>query len=277
MITEYKSLCILSPHFRVIITRRTQANMSFQNRVVVVTGASMGIGAATALLFAKAGADVILVARTQAKLQAVAKQIEALGRKALVIPADLSKEADVAKIIPKTISQFGKLDILVNNAGIDVEGSLLNGKVLQAYDKVMQVNVRAVIQLTVDAAPHLVKSKGNVVNVSSVVGTLVCKSPTMVPYFVSKAALDHFTRCAALELAAAGVRVNGVVPGPVDNDFPANNGYLHLDRQTRMNGTAQGFMAQNEELGELILFLASDKAKSVTGSNYVMDNGILLK
>ncbi|XP_063368958.1 uncharacterized oxidoreductase TM_0325-like isoform X1 [Cydia amplana] len=226
-------------------------------------------------MFAKEGADVALVARTQAKLAAVAKNIEALGRKALVIQADLSKEADTATVVPKTVEHFGKLDVLVNNAGISPAGSLTEGTVLQAYDEVMKTNVRAVIQLTSFAAPYLAKTKGNVVNISSVVALRPCKNPELLPYFVSKAALDHFARCAAVELASSGVRVNTVKPGPVDNDFNSNNslGDPKVIRQTLIDATLQGFIATNEEIGGVILFLASDKARSITGCNYVMDNG----
>ncbi|XP_063388558.1 uncharacterized oxidoreductase TM_0325-like [Cydia fagiglandana] len=253
--------------------------MSFANKVVIVTGASSGIGAATALMFAKEGADVALVARTEAKLAAVAKSIEALGKKPLVIVTDLSKEADTATVIPKTIKHFGKLDVLVNNAGMVSEGSLLDGKVLQAYDEVMRTNVRAVIQLTSLAAPHLAKTGGNVVNISSGASLRPSSKPTFLPYFVSKAALDHVTRCAAMELASSGVRVNTVNPGPVDNDFNINNGLgdPKVIRQALIKATLQGYLATNEEIGGVILFLASEKARSVTGSNYVIDNGWTMK
>ncbi|XP_063628825.1 uncharacterized oxidoreductase TM_0325-like [Cydia splendana] len=253
--------------------------MSFANKVVIVTGASSGIGAATALMFAKEGADVALVARTEAKLAAVAKSIKALGKKPLVIVADLSKEADTATVIPKTIKHFRKLDVLVNNAGMVSEGSLLDGKVLQAYDEVMRTNVRAVIQLTSLAAPHLAKTGGNVVNISSGASLRPSSKPTFLPYFVSKAALDHVTRCAAMELASSGVRVNTINPGPVDNDFNINNGLgdPKVIRQALIKATLQGYLATNEEIGGVILFLASEKARSVTGSNYVIDNGWTMK
>ncbi|XP_048006829.1 3-oxoacyl-[acyl-carrier-protein] reductase FabG-like [Leguminivora glycinivorella] len=252
--------------------------MSFANKVVIVTGASSGIGAATALMFAKEGADVVIVARTQAKLAAVAKNIQAQGRKALVIQADLSKEADVATVVPKTIKEFGKLDVLVNNAGMASEGCLLDGKALQAYDEVMKTNVRAVVQLTSLAAPYLIQTKGNVVNVSSVAGLMTSKIPTLMFYSVSKAALGHFTRCSALELAASGVRVNSVNPGPVENDFIINNKLDVQDLKGNLTDfTALGYIAKDDEIGRVILFLASDKARSITGSTYVIDNGCLLK
>ncbi|XP_061722928.1 uncharacterized protein LOC133529256 [Cydia pomonella] len=135
--------------------------MSFKNKVVIVTGASSGIGAATALMFAKEGADVALVAHTQAKLAAVANNIEALGRKPLIIQTDLSKETDTATVVPETVKHFGKLDVLVNNAGLSSVGSLTEGTILQEYDEVMRTNVGAVIQLTSLAAPYLAKTKGD--------------------------------------------------------------------------------------------------------------------
>lgn len=256
-----------------------KSTMSFNNKVVIVTGASSGIGATTAVHFAEEGANVAIVARTQAKLEAVAKKIESLGKKPLIIKADLSKEAEAATVVSKTVSHFGKLDILVNNAGFYVEGSILDGKALEAYDKVMAVNVRAVIHLTMLAAPHLVETKGNVINISSGAGDSVSKMPAFLPYHVSKATLNHFSRCAALELAASGVRVNTVSPGPVDNEFLDNNGFKSIEQFRNMirDSTALGFIATNEEIAGVILFLASEKAKSVTGSNYVIDNGYHLK
>lgn len=264
----------------VSLRARTFREMSFTDRVVLVTGGSSGIGAATAILFAKEGANVAIVARNQTKLEEVAKEIETHGVKTLIIKADLSKEEEIATVIPRTIDNFGRLDVLVNNAGISVDGSILSGNLLEAYDAVMQTNVRSVIQLSTAAAPHLIESKGNIINISSILAVSV-SSPNITALHLSKAALDHFTRCAALELASSGVRVNSVNPGPVDNDFLAKNGPEGDDIEGRkkalVNALALDYVATNEEVGELILFLASDKARSVTGSAYFMDNGYLLK
>ncbi|XP_063371031.1 uncharacterized oxidoreductase SERP2049-like [Cydia amplana] len=253
----------------------------FNNKVVIVTGASSGIGAAVAQLFAKEGANVAIVARNHAKLTDIGKKIEATGKKALIIQADISIEEEAGTVISKTIDHFGKLDVLVNNAGISSQGSIMDGKIIEAYDKVMKTNVRAVIHLTSLAAPYLAKTKGNIVNVSSAAAFRPSKEPTSSPYFISKAALDHFSRCAALELAAEGIRVNTVNPGPVDNDFFINNGgdnSLKSEKKKIMEDfTALGYLSTNEEIGDVILFLASDKAKSVTGSSYSIDNGLLLK
>ncbi|XP_063391410.1 3-oxoacyl-[acyl-carrier-protein] reductase FabG-like [Cydia fagiglandana] len=252
----------------------------FNNKVVIVTGASSGIGAAVSLLFAKEGANVTIVARNLAKLTDIGKKIEATGKKPLIIQADISKE-EAGTVISKTIDHFGQLDVLVNNAGISSQGSIMNGKIVEAYDEVMKTNVRAVIHLTSLAAPYLAKTKGNIINVSSGAALRPSKEPTSASYHISKAALDHFSRCAALELATVGIRVNTVNPGPVDNDFFTNNGgdnSLKSDHKKIMEDlTALGYLSTNEEIGRVILFLASDKARSVTGSSYCIDSGILLK
>ncbi|KAI5631739.1 short chain dehydrogenase domain-containing protein [Phthorimaea operculella] len=117
--------------------------MSFENKVVLVTGASSGIGAATAILFAKEGAHVAMVGRNQKKLDTVAAKVSAVGKKPLVINADISKDDDVRRIIEETIKKFGKLDILVNNAGMATDGSIVDGNIQQAYDIVMSVNRRS--------------------------------------------------------------------------------------------------------------------------------------
>ncbi|XP_047991183.1 L-xylulose reductase-like [Leguminivora glycinivorella] len=143
----------------------------------------------------------------------------------------------------------------------------------------MKINVRAAIQLTTLAAPFLAKTKGNVVNVSSIASTLASKSPTGLPYCVSKAALDHFTRCAALELASIEVRVNSVNPGPIDNEFATNNnqGDSRVITQECAKLSPLGFLATSEEIADVIVLLASENAKSITGSIYVVDNGFFLK
>ncbi|XP_038217433.1 3-oxoacyl-[acyl-carrier-protein] reductase FabG-like [Zerene cesonia] len=248
--------------------------MSFESKVVIVTGSSSGIGAATAISFAKEGADVVVTGRNEEKLRKVETQCASFGRSPLVIKADVTNNNDVKKIIEETIKRFGKLDILVNNAGILRNGTLENGDALKVYDEVMETNVRAVVNLTNLAAPYLIASKGNIVNVSSVGGRQI-RDGDYTAYSMSKAALEHFTRGAAIELSKHGVRVNSMSPGPVKTDLFINAGinlpYEEIGFKTLLNR-----WGDPEEIADIILFLASDKAKGVTGSNYTSDNGYLL-
>ncbi|KAG6448420.1 hypothetical protein O3G_MSEX005493 [Manduca sexta] len=247
--------------------------MSFSDKVVLVTGGSSGIGAATAIAFAKEGAKVAIVGRNEEKLAATAA---ACGDNALVLRADISDEKQAVDLVKRTIDTFGKLDILVNNAGISRQASLLQGNILQVYDEVMNTNLRAVFHLTSLAAPHLIKTKGSVVNISSVGGTAAPTVPMFMTYSVSKAGLNHFTKAAAAELAPHGVRVNAISPGPVKTDIIENSGFpVTWDRFREM--TALNRVAEPEEIADLVMFLASDKARSITGSNYFSDNGILIK
>ncbi|XP_028178857.1 uncharacterized protein LOC114365728 [Ostrinia furnacalis] len=245
--------------------------MSFSGKVVIVTGASSGIGAATAVAFGREGASVVLVGRNDTKLKKVAESV----KKHLIVRADVSKGDDAKLIISKTLETFGKIDVLVNNAGIARVGGLLAGDLMNSYDEVMNTNLRAVFHLTCLATPHLVKTKGNVVNISSVAG---CSTPPpmFVTYAASKAALDQFTRGAALELAPSGVRVNGVSPGPVVTDIIENSG-MPTSYDEWATKTALGRSSDSVEIADLVLYLASDKAKCITGSSVVADNGYLLK
>ncbi|XP_028026758.1 uncharacterized protein LOC114240426 [Bombyx mandarina] len=248
--------------------------MSFTNKVVLVTGGSSGIGASAAVHFAKEGADVAIVGRNVTKLDNVARECAQVGKKPLIIKADISKDEEAKIIVQQTIETFGKLDVLINNAGMNKSGSLLAGNLLESYDAVTATNLRAVILITSLAAPHLIETKGNIINVSSIGGTMV-PMPGFLAYCMGKASLNHFTRGIALELAPHGVRANIISPGPVLTDIIENS-----DNQISWDifraATALKKLGEPSEIAELMLFLASDKARSITGSNYVSDNGMLL-
>ncbi|CAG4945735.1 unnamed protein product [Parnassius apollo] len=186
--------------------------MWFENKVVVVTGASAGIGAETAILFAQQSAKVVLVGRNEDALISVAKKCgEAKGIIPLIVKAELINDNDVKNIVTKTIEKFVHIDVLVNNAGVGFKGGIRDS--VDLYDRVIATNVRAVYLLTSLATPYLVQSKGNVVNVSSIAAFKPIKDIEFLQYCMSKAALDQFTRCVALELGREGVRVNSVSPG----------------------------------------------------------------
>ncbi|CAD0204600.1 unnamed protein product [Chrysodeixis includens] len=248
----------------------------FANKVVLITGGSSGIGAAAVEGFAKEGAFVAFVGRNETKLKAVA---ERCGPNTFPINADVAIDEQAKTIIPKTIEKFGKLDVLVNNAGIGPMVELSDPNVLDSFDLIVNTNLRAVVLLTNLALPYLKESKGNIINISSIASTRIISVVTgLVPYCVSKAGLDQFTRGAAAEFAAFGVRVNSVNPGPVVTDMGANSGIdVVPDADMMKNITALGRMSDADEVSDLIQYLASDKARGVTGSCFVIDNGMLLK
>ncbi|KAG6448423.1 hypothetical protein O3G_MSEX005503 [Manduca sexta] len=245
--------------------------MSFANKVVLVTGSSSGIGAVIALTFAKEGAKVAIVGRNVEKLAKVAGSFD--NNPPLILQADLTDDAQVANLVQKTIDHFGKLDVLVNNAGVAPLGSILQGNLLEMFDQTISINLRAVLHLTTLAAPHLIKTKGSIVNISGVWGMGTPKIPSAAPAAISKAGLNHFTKIAALELAPYGVRVNAISPGPVRTDIIEGSEYSWEFFEAM---TALKKLSCKDEIADLILFLASDKGRSITGSNYVIDNGMLL-
>lgn len=249
----------------------------FTNKVVLITGASSGIGATCALHFARNSAKLALTGRNLERLNAVAKQCEAISKiKPLVIQADLDKDADVRRIIDETTKANGRLDVLVNNAGFGANASLTDG--IHHFDRIMSTNLRSVYLLTSLAIPHLIMVSGNIVNISSVVS--VRPTPEFLPYSLSKAALDMFTKCLAKQYSIDGIRVNSVNPGPVMTNFFAAAGIkdneLDAYLKNRMSLSLLGRISTTDDVAELVIFLASDKARSITGSLNFVDNGMLL-
>ncbi|XP_055639453.1 3-oxoacyl-[acyl-carrier-protein] reductase FabG-like [Toxorhynchites rutilus septentrionalis] len=249
--------------------------MEFSNKVIVITGASSGVGEGTAKYLAKLGADLVLTGRNIENLEKVGTACEDLStKKPLLLIADVCKEEDNKRVIEETIEKFGKLDVLINNAGIIANGSIENTSLAQ-YDEVMNTNVKAVYHLTMLAVPHLIKSKGNIVNLSSVAGNR--SFPGILAYSLSKAAIDQFTRCTALELASKLVRVNAVNPGVIVTDIHKRGGmdeesyaaFLEKCKQTH----ALGRPGQPEEVASTIAFLASDAASFITGVTLNVDGG----
>ena len=201
--------------------------MSFKDKVVIITGASSGIGAAAAINFSKFGAKVAITGRNENNLKETAVKCE---NEVLSIVADVTNEADRMKIIEETIDKFSKIDVLINNAGIGLVAGLLT-TTLNKYDEVMNTNVRSVFHLTQLAVPYLIKTQGNIVNVSSIVAQR--QFPERCVYSMSKAALDQFTKCIALELAPKNVRVNAISPALIVTNFQKRLGMKRLGRMTQ--------------------------------------------
>jgi NAD(P)-dependent dehydrogenase (short-subunit alcohol dehydrogenase family) len=247
---------------------------SFANKIVLVTGATSGIGHAVAVKFAAAAARVVALGRNQAALREVESAVKTAGGEPLTLTVDVTNSEEAQRAIDKTINKFGRLDVLVNAAGHISTGSIENTS-LSAWDAMMDVNLRAVFQLMQMAASHLIETKGNIVNVSSVTG--LRSFPGVLAYCVSKAGLDQLTRCAALELAPRGVRVNAVNPGVVVTEIHKRGGMSEADYEKFLEHSKTthplGRVGDPGEIAELVFYLASEKASWITGATYQIDGG----
>jgi len=243
-------------------------------RVVMVTGATSGIGRAVANRFASASDHVIAIGRDAKQLEQVAADASERGGHVTAIKLDVTNDDDVRAWFDEAIGNAGRLDVLVNAAGHIVSGSIENTS-LAAWDSMMNVNLRSVFHLMQLASPHLIKTKGNIVNISSVTG--LRSFPGVLAYCVSKAGLDQLTRCAALELAAKGVRVNAVNPGVVVTEIHKRGGMSEADYEKFLEHSKTthplGRVGSPSEIAELVFFLASESAAWITGATYQIDGG----
>ena len=246
-------------------------NNSSIQRVVLVTGATSGIGRAVAKRFASASERVIAIGRNTSALQDLAGE---LGDNCLTLALDITDEDATRSQFAQVVARAGRLDVLVNAAGHIALGSVENTS-LTAWDSMMNVNLRSVFHLMQLAAPHLVKTKGSIVNVSSVTG--LRSFPGVLAYCVSKAGVDQLTRCAALELAPKGVRVNAVNPGVVVTEIHKRGGMSEADYAKFLEHSKTthplGRVGEAAEIAELVFYLASDRAAWITGATYQIDGG----
>ena len=242
--------------------------MDFENKVVVVTGATSGIGNAAALGFSRRGAKVAGIGRHASALDDLSTQGIRSYR------ADLSLENETDEVVKALLDDLDGIDVLVNAAGIISTGGIEDTS-LADYDMMMGINLRSIFHLTQLCLPSIIERKGNVVNVSSVTGLRAF--PGVLAYCVSKAALDQLTRCAALDLAPKGVRVNGVNPGVVRTNLHVRSGMESeaYDAFVERGKTTHpiGRIGKPEEVADLIIYLASDLAAWITGATYSIDGG----
>jgi NAD(P)-dependent dehydrogenase (short-subunit alcohol dehydrogenase family) len=239
--------------------------MRFEGRVALVTGAAAGIGRACALLFARDGADVILMDVNREKLEAVKLEIEGTGRRALSYVTDISDEAAVKASVADAISKLGKIDILVNNAAIWRTHSNFSETSSETWRKFLDINVMGTVYVTQAALPSMLAQKyGRIINVASVAGVFGIR--TMAHYSASKAAVIAMSRALAKEVVNDGILVNAVSPGSVspgeieDIDFVKESNLPYMGRT-----------GSDRENANLILFLASDEASYISGQNIQID------
>jgi NAD(P)-dependent dehydrogenase (short-subunit alcohol dehydrogenase family) len=241
---------------------------------VIVTGASSGIGRAAALRFAREAASVLLVGRAEAALAEVAAMVDREGGRSATLAADVTRPDAPARIVDAALHRFGGVTTLVNAAGIIGSGTIETTSDEQ-WDAMLDINTRAPFRLMRAAATALIASKGSIVNVSSVTG--LRSFPGVLAYCVSKSGIDQLTRCAALELASKGVRVNAVNPGVVISNLHRRGGmneesysaFLEHSKSTHPIGRP----GEPHEIADLIYFLASPAAAWITGETVSIDGG----
>jgi len=246
----------------------------FTGKTVIITGASSGIGRAAAKKFVENHANVVALARNGNRLESLNEECRNSHGTVLTLTGDVTKDHDRRRAIDTAVNSFGGIDVLVNAAGIIANGTIENTTEGQ-WDEMFDINLRSVFRMMQLALPHLIERKGNVVNVSSVTG--VRAFPNVLAYCVSKAGVDQLTHCAAIEVASKGVRINAVNPGVVVTNLHKASGmndeqyknFLEHSKSTHPLGRA----GSAEEVAELILFLASEKASWITGVSYSIDGG----
>ncbi|MET7989454.1 SDR family oxidoreductase [Amycolatopsis sp. NPDC005232] len=240
------------------------------DKVAVVTGAGRGIGAATAVALAEAGADVVIASRTESQLNEVAAGVAAAGRRAHVVTADLSDPAAAGALASEALAAFGRLDIVVNNVGGTYPRPFTESTT-DFLEEAFRFNVATAHALTVAATPALLESGGAVVNISSIMGRVQGRG--FLAYGTAKAALSHYTRLAAVDLAPK-VRVNAICVGSVLTsalELVAGNEEIRVKME---NATPLQRIGSAEDVASAVLYLASPAGAYVTGKVLEVDGGL---
>ncbi len=246
-----------------------------EGKVALITGASRGIGAATAIYMAKAGAIVIINYREkEQEARKVGEEVEREGAKFLLVKADVSSKADVERMVKKVVENFGRIDILVNNAGIWTYGEMGNMPE-EVWDETMNVNLKGVYYVTNSVVPIMKEKRyGRIINVSSTAG--VRGEAFHSHYAATKGALISFTKSLAVELAPFNILVNAVAPGWVDTDMSAEPLSDEEQKKEIISKIPLRRVATAEDIAGPILFLASDLARHITGEVLNVNGGSVL-
>jgi len=243
--------------------------LKLDGKVALVTGGSRGIGYATAKILSENGATVIITGKDAQRLEKSSSEIP----NCIGIAGDIQKTNDVKNIVKKTIEEFGRLDILVNNAGIFPQIKQLHEIEEEEWSKVIDVNLTGQFRFTKEAIPHLQKTSGSIVNISSDAGLKAYQGFNADAYSAAKAALIILTKCWALEYAKDKIRVNCICPGVVDTDMTKPFLKTQNDREFMNNEHPIGRMGQPEEVANAVIYFASDDASWTTGAVLAVDGG----
>ena len=250
-------------------------------KVAIITGATSGIGARTAELFVEEGAKVVFTGRRQAEGEALAKKLGSSGR---FLQADATLEGDWKRVIGETTKAFGKLDVVFNNAGGPAPTGSIASVPVEGFDQAMALLVRSVMLGMKHAAPIMVKQRsGSIINNGSIAGHLAGYSTSMI-YGAAKAAVNHLTRCVAMELGEHNVRVNSVSPGAIATGILAKALGAETTRAEQLTGKIEDIYAKaqpipragiTDDIAQCVIWLASDRATFVNGADIVVDGGVI--
>lgn len=251
--------------------------MRLGGKRTLITGGGTGIGRATAELFAREGAHVMVSGRRRSELDETVRRVEAIGGRAALVQGDVARPGDAARMVADTVAAFGGLDILVNNAGIIVRGASVTSVAIEDWDRVLGIDLTGVFLVSRFALTEMVRVKhgGSIVNVSSISGLF--GDPNLAPYNAAKGGVNLLTKNMALDYASHGIRVNAVCPGRIATPMPRSRLRPEEDWDGVLARWGQniplGRVGRPEDVAHAILFLASDEAQWITGAALVVDGG----
>jgi len=252
---------------------------TFENKVVLVTGGTSGIGRATAVAFAKEGAVVVVSGRREKEGAETVAEIIKAGGKGLFVKSDVSDEQQVKQLVDTVVDQFGRLDIAFNNAGYEGDLALLTDATVETYNKVFDINVKGVfLSMKYEIAAMLKTGGGSIVNTSSIAGTI--GMPTAGIYIASKHAVNGLSKTAALEVAKQGIRVNIVSPAAIQTDmFDRFIGDEQAEQKKAYFASQHpvGRVGKPEEIASAVLYLSSPGASFITGHDLLVDGGFTVQ
>lgn len=246
--------------------------MKFSGKVVIITGGSRGIGKATANLFAKEGASVVITAKNDARLQLTAKELGIVG-----FAGDIRRKEDVEIVVKKTLEKFDRIDILINNAGIFPDVKLLHETSEEEWNDVIDTNLTGQFRFTKAVIPHMMKNGGCIINISSDAGLKSFENFGADSYSATKAALIHLTKAWAIEYAKYKIRVNCICPGTVETDMTEPYLRTEVDRDMAIAEHPIGRIGNPEDVAKAILYFASEDSSWVTGAILSVDGGVTTK
>ncbi|MDN5286666.1 MAG: short-chain dehydrogenase/reductase [Mucilaginibacter sp.] len=253
---------------------KSNSHRTLSESVVLVTGALAGIGRATALAFAAEGARVVVSGRREKEGQALATEIRNTGTEAEFIQADVRHENDVKKLIDQTVTRFGRLDVAVNNAGTEGTPGLVIDQTAESYAETFDTNVLGVLlSMKHELRVMQEQGSGSIINVSSIVGYKGFAGASV--YTASKHAVEGLTKSAAIEVAASGIQVNAIAPGPIETGMLSRFTGNEENKSHLIAKIPAQRVGLPEEVAQAIVFLGSNKSPFLTGQSIVIDGGFL--